>query len=307
VLAGHHPVEAVVVSEKGLGPQLVDDSRRRQLAVRVEAHGDRARRQRFHHTIFAPCSRPRAIFPVVPRARFVENCLVAQRRIVVVDDDVWVRRGRAASLAEVPGLAVTAVLSHADALDFDQWDEADIALVDAWDERASFDRFPGVRVVEAIRARRSPAETLVVVVSGHVFDEMLRLRMAEAGADFFYSHADVRDLDALTEILLRPDAARRVTPSDAQALEDVGLTTASRPNATLRQVSQAGLSEAFAPGESQKALPISRRGIINARRRLADAAGLAHTGGPSERVAPEWRAIVRFVNWARGAERPQRR
>jgi DNA-binding NarL/FixJ family response regulator len=242
----------------------------------------------------------------VPRARFVENGLVAERRIVVVDDDVWVRRGRAASLAEVPGLAVTAALSHADALDFDQWDEADIALVDAWDERASFDRFPGVRVVEAIRARRSPAETLVVVVSGHVFDEMLRLRMAEAGADFFYSHADVRDLDALTEILLRPDAARRVTPSDAQALEDVGLTTASRPNATLRQVTQAGLSEAFAPGESQKALPISRRGIINARRRLADAAGLAHTGGPSERVAPEWRAIVRFVNWARGAERPQR-
>ena len=233
---------------------------------------------------------------------------MAERRIVVVDDDVWVRRGRAASLAEVPGLAVTAVLSHAEALDFDQWDEADIALVDAWDERAGFDRFPGVRVVEAIRARRSPAETLVVVISGHVFDEMLRLRMAEAGADFFYGHADVRDLDALTEVLIRPDTARRVTPGDAQELQEVGLTTASRPNAALRQVTQAGLSEAFAPGESQKALPISRRGIINARRRLADAARLAPGSRPAsgEQVAPEWRAIVRFVNWARGAERPER-
>jgi DNA-binding NarL/FixJ family response regulator len=101
-------------------------------------------------------SSPRAIFAVVPRARFVENGHVAERRIVVVDDDVWVRRGRAASLAEVPELAVTAVLSHAEALDFDRWDDADIALVDAWDERADFDRFPGVRVVEAIRAPQTP-------------------------------------------------------------------------------------------------------------------------------------------------------
>jgi DNA-binding NarL/FixJ family response regulator len=230
---------------------------------------------------------------------------VGERRVVIIDDDLWVRRGRAAALGEVSGVRVMATFSHRDAMAYEGWEDVDVAIVDAWDETEAFDRFPGVRVVQTIRARRSPAETLIIVVSGHVFDDMLRLRLAEAGADFFYGHGEVRDVDTLAGAILRPNDARRVTPSGRERLAEVGLTPGSHPNAALDHITQAGLTAAFEPGRSQKELPVSRRGIITARRRMGELARLAppRAAGPARRrTAPEWRAIVRFVNWARGME-----
>jgi DNA-binding NarL/FixJ family response regulator len=229
----------------------------------------------------------------------------ARQRIVIVDDDVWVRRGRTASLSEVPGFDVVASLSHPDAVEYPSWDGVDVAIVDAWDEREEFDRFPGVRVVEVIREHRDRSQTLVIIISGHVVDDVLRLRMAEAGADFFYSHSDVRDLRSLVDVIREPDIARRVTPGDPGRLAVLGLTPDSRPNATLREITESQMEQAFTPGAPQKSLPLSRRGIINARKRLAALARLSPDRQPGHTRslnAPEWRAIVRFVNRARGVD-----
>lgn len=228
------------------------------------------------------------------------------RRVVIVDDDPWVRRGRSEWLSEVPSCQVVASLSPPEALAFDRWHECDVAIVDAWDEGQDFDRFPGVAVVERIRAARGP-DLLIIVISGHVFDDMLRLRMAEAGADFFYGHNDVRDVETLVEAISRPEETRRVTPGNPERLAQLGLSAVSRPNATLRAIEDEGMKTAFAPGLSQKQTTLSRRAVINARKRLAAVAKLssdAASGRSRESSVPEWRAVVRFVNRARGAEPP---
>lgn len=192
---------------------------------------------------------------------------------------------------------MTAVLSPGEALRPEvTWDGVDVVIVDAFDEREAFDRFPGVAVVEAIRRRRSPDETLVVVISGHVLNELLRLRMAEAGADFFYGHAEVRDLPTLVEVIQQPDAGRRVDP----------VPEAEGVNAALRHVEEAGIAAAFEPGQTQRAASLSRRTVINARRRVGEMTGLGaapDTGGRDRRRRmPEWKALVRFVNRARGID-----
>ncbi len=228
-------------------------------------------------------------------------------RVVIVDDDAWMRRGRAAWLAEAPEVEVLATLTHEEALAYDHWESCDVALVDAWDEQERFDRFPGVGVVEHIRARRRPEETTVVVLSGHVFDDVLRLRMAEAGADYFCGTNEICDLDDLVELISRPSERHRSAPGDPGRLAELGLTESSRPNAALRDITERGLEGVFEaegrPGEPG----LSRRKTITLRRRLAALAGLAPPPPrrPSQTV-PEWRAVVRVVNRARGAEPKER-
>jgi len=226
--------------------------------------------------------------------------VVDPMRVAVIDDDLWVRTGRATALAEA-GLQVVAACDHAAALALgDAWDQVDAAVVDAWDGREAWDRFPGVAVVEAIRRRRAPAQTLIVVISGHVLSDVLRLRMAEAGADFFYGHEEVRELDDLLAVIRSPEQARRVEVVDTGELQALGLSRSSRPNAALADITRRGLTGAFAPGTSQKALPAGRRTLITARRRLSEIAGLAPSGRPTAGRVPEWRQVVRFVNRARG-------
>ena len=209
-------------------------------------------------------------------------------RVVIVDDDGWIRRGRAQALGEVPGIQVAAALSHQEALSRpDLWPVSDVVLVDAWDGRAGFDRFPGVGVVRAIRAHGSGGDPRVVVVTGHLVNDLLRLRMAEAGADFFYSHEEVAD----------PERLAAAVASAAAAPPAVRPT--SRPGAVepaLDWIRTNGLEDAFS-ATSQKAVPFSRRTIGHIRREVGDRAGLAPRGQLSR-----WRAVVDFVNRARGAE-----
>ena len=125
-------------------------------------------------------------------------------RVAIVDDDLWIRSGRSEALAKVESLEVVATLDHGAALaDPDLWSSVDVAVVDAWDRNAGFDRFPGVTVVEAIRRVRSRTETVIVVISGHVLNDMPRLRMAEAGADYFYGHDDVSYVRHLSQAVIR--------------------------------------------------------------------------------------------------------
>ena len=221
-------------------------------------------------------------------------------RVAIVDDDLWIRSGRSEALAAVEGIEVVAALDHRAALaDPHLWTSVDIALVDAWDRHAGFDRFPGVAVVESIRMARLRSETAIVVISGHVLNDMLRLRMAEAGADYFYGHDDVSDINSLSEVVLRTRNSRgpRV---EAVLLE---ADPACRPNAALAWIKDRGLESAFS-GESQKALPVSRRTIMRMRRELgslSESPDPVGSGSPAPITSPSWYQIKRFINRARGA------
>jgi DNA-binding NarL/FixJ family response regulator len=224
-----------------------------------------------------------------------------------------VRRGQVDALRSVPDVEVVAAVDPCEARTWTtEWDTVDVVVVDAYDEREDWDRFPGVAVVEAARARRRPEDLLIVVVTGHVMNDLLRLRMAEAGADFYYGRSDVRSLSALVRAIVDPEQARRVTPGDRNRLATLGLRSTSRPNRALAYVRESGLADAFAAGGGQKSLDVSRRKIIMTRERLADLAGLDplgdDVGGPERaRHIPTWREVVRFINRARGADVDPRR
>jgi CheY-like chemotaxis protein len=228
------------------------------------------------------------------------------RRVVIIDDDLWIRNGRAQALAAVPGIAVVATMDHSEAVNSTgRWEDVDVALVDAWDHRAGFDRFPGVAVVEAIRRARTPAETTIIVITGHVVNDMLRLRMSEAGADYFYGHDDVAGIDELVGVVNEPGVEHRPQLS-AEELRELGIRPGGRPNAALAWIRAEGYDDAFS-GESQKALPVSRRAIMRIRREIAGIARVAEppaTGAAHDVRWPEWQNVVRFVNRVRGANEP---
>jgi CheY-like chemotaxis protein len=225
-------------------------------------------------------------------------------RVAIVDDDIWVRAGRAAML-DGAGFEVVRVCDHEAALDDHQgWGDVDIALVDAWDAEQDWDRFPGVRVVEAIRRSEHGGRILVLVISVHATNEVLRLRMAEAGADFFYAHSELRGPDDLVRAMTRPDDARRSRSGDGAVLEALGIQPTSRLNAALHDIEDRGLESAFQPATSQKALPVGRRTLITARRRLAEIARLSRPTSDGSDQPPQWRRVARAVNVARGAEAP---
>ena len=124
-------------------------------------------------------------------------------RVVVVDDDDIQRRGMAEYLADRPEIVIVGALEHGEALGWDlEWDNVDVAVVDAADPGQSGDQFPGVAVADHIRRRRAPHETMVIIVTGHFFDDAVRRRMREAGADYFFHRAELRKRDALYEAVL---------------------------------------------------------------------------------------------------------
>lgn len=230
-----------------------------------------------------------------------------RRRVVLVDDDAWVRNGEAAMLARIPDIEVVAHVGFQEALAWaEEWDDVDVVVLDAYDRSAGFDRFLGAQVVEGIRRRRLSTETLVVVVSGRVSNPHLRLRMAEVGADFFYDRDEIDDLDVLVSVIRSPDEQRRTTPGERRDLEARGLSSRSCPHRFLGWLRDQGLEEAFCPGLPQHGTGLSRRRIIAIRAAAARIGGLRPApgrlgGGPQRRGGdPTWREVVDFVNGSRG-------
>ena len=145
------------------------------------------------------------------------------------------------------------------------------------------------------------------MITGHVVNDMLRLRMAEAGADYFYGHDDVAGVDELAAVIRSPEVEHRPAVS-AAALHDLGIRTGGRPNAALAWIREEGFDDAFS-GESQKALPVSRRAIMRIRREIGTigrVAGPRPTGAEHDARWPEWQHVVRFVNRVRGVDDPPR-
>jgi DNA-binding NarL/FixJ family response regulator len=211
-------------------------------------------------------------------------------RVAIVDDDPWVRSGRAAALADRPGIDVVAVLTHQEASGRPAWDDVDVLLVDAHDPTAGFDRFAGVAVVEHARRLRSADELRIVVLTGHAGNDLLRIRMAEAGADALHAHAAVATVDDLVGVLT---AAAPLPRPSGTSVNDAVRWAQDNLGADTLDVEAA-----------QKALPVSRRRLITARRHIGDLVDLPPPRSASQdRRLPDWRDVARFLQRARGAER----
>ncbi len=254
----------------------------------------------------APPRRPRRCSGH-PRTQVEEREPVIRRRVVVVDDNEITRVGTAALLSTEPGIDLVAALDHRRAAEWSQeWDDIDVVVVDAADERLEHDQFPGVAIVRRYRDQRPAGDGVAVVLTGHYFDDAVRLRMREAGADFFYSRTDALDRETLVGVVLRPDEARRVPPPLApETLSSLGIGGATDVNAFVDAVEQRGAADALSQGGSMKQgpAPARSRWWLRLRRDLASTGRLRavnREGGPPRRSqeVPSVSQIRRLYEWA---------
>ena len=218
-------------------------------------------------------------------------------RVVIVDDDVWVRAGRQAVLEQADGVELVAATDHTAARRW-PWHDIDVLVLDAHDPDAGFDRFAGVAVAAA--ARRASSSTRIVVLSGHTHNDLLRVRMAEAGADEFYPHRQIASPEALVALVHRP----RSRPVDvATSRERAGISPDARVNDAVEWAAENLGTEAF-DATTQASSGTSRRRFITARRRLSSMIGIeARPSSAARRTLPPWRDLARLVDRARGHER----
>lgn len=218
-------------------------------------------------------------------------------RVVVVDDDDIQRRGMAEYLADRAELDVVGTLEHGEALGWDlQWNGIDVAVIDAADPDQTVDQFPGVAVADHIRRRRTPGQTKIIIVTGHFFDDALRRRMREAGADYFFHRAELRKRDALYEAILHPEHLGIGVPThqDPDALIRLGIGKGSRVNDAVSFVRS---NPARPAGSHRSRAWTTYRRAFNAVARLQP---MNSDGTPPDRDQdnPSLTQIERFVKWA---------
>ncbi len=230
-----------------------------------------------------------------------------RRRVVLVDDNELTRAGFGDALRGDPEIDVLAGLDHEAALAWtDEWAAVDVVLVDAADEGREGDQFPGVRLVRHIHTLATEAHPTVIVITGHFFDDGLRHRMREAGADFFFLRPEVRSADKLRHIVTHPESYRRGVPAvaDPQRRRQLGVTPRSDVEKVVRYVEDEGISDELG-GAKHKGLARSRRWWSRHREELGRAGKInpvnSTTGHPpndSGRRAPSRPQIARLWQWA---------
>lgn len=180
---------------------------------------------------------------------------------MVVDDNELTRACFVNALQASSEIHVVAALDHAQALVWDrEWTDVDVALMDAADERMAGDQFPGVTVVRRVRACQGENRPVVVVVTGHFFNDGLRHRMAVNGADFFFCRASLRSNDTLVEVVVHPERYRRGVPAVADSIrcQTLGITGRTRVDALVSYVEEHGLEEVFGSDDYRRQEPRSR-------------------------------------------------
>jgi CheY-like chemotaxis protein len=224
--------------------------------------------------------------------------------VVVVDDDDINRRGIASLLAEDPAIDVAASVTHADAVGRPElWQAADVVLVDAADERNEADHFPGVALVEEVRRSRPRARTVVVVITGHFFDEAVRRRMREAGADFYYHRTELGDARSLRDAVLHPEAHRRVPgPRDPEELFQHGVTDETRVNRAVAYAADHRLEAEMTDRDRPRRAWLRLRREFNREARLSP---VTVDGRLPDRpqTLPSRPQIARFLAWATRVKR----
>lgn len=217
-----------------------------------------------------------------------------------MDDDDISRAGMATVLGHRPEIQVVAALTHVEALAWPgEWGRLEAVLVDAADDRAYGDQFPGVAVVEHVRRHRQRGRPSVIVVTGHFFDDAVRRRMREARADFFYHRSAVADARVLHDIVLHPDVERSVPgPHDPAEPLLQGVTDESRVNRAVGYALRTDLQEALV----ERARPRSRswmrlRREFNQEGRLSSVTLKGRSPDRNQDV-PSLAQIGRFLAWA---------
>ena len=199
---------------------------------------------------------------------------------------------------------MVALLTHDTALEWDgSWPDVDVVIVDAADERRTDDHFAGVAVVEHVRRMAGTPTPMIIVVTGHFFDDAVRRRMREANADFFYHRSEVQDTTSLYAAVLQPNTARMGVPDvrDPEALFRHGIVASSRVNDGVKSARDLGLTDALGSGSRSR----SRSRLRQAFNRSARLNPVNRDGTVPERKqdAPSFPQIERFFDWATRSKR----
>ena len=228
-----------------------------------------------------------------------------QKSVAIVDDDEISRRGLTELLAARPEVVVVASMSHDEALASDDgWMSADVVIVDAGDARRTDDHFPGVSVVERVRSKRGASGPLIIVITGHYFDDALRRRMREASADYFYHRSEVQEAAMLYDAVLHPERSLRGVPAmaDHEAAFRLGVTDRTRVNQGVSNLLRSRFAQDLeSRGSSRSRTWLHRRRSFNAAARLTP---VNSDGRPPDRSQddPSLTQIERFLEWATRAK-----
>ncbi|OWY60913.1 hypothetical protein B7486_66625, partial [cyanobacterium TDX16] len=130
-------------------------------------------------------------------------------------------------------------------------------------------------------------------------DEVLAVRVAEAGADVLWCWHEVGEAELLSAV--RDGMARAGLDVVALKLR-CGLEPAGSVNRFVQEVVDQGLVSAFAPGTTQQGSGLARRRSMAVRRLAAEVAGLrtSATVGTTVLQTPSWREVRSFVQRALG-------
>lgn len=224
-----------------------------------------------------------------------------ERRVVVVDDDEWRRRGLVDAVRELGGvLRVHAALPHARVNDFD-WDAVDIVVVVATGAHESWDQMSGVRSAELVRALDPSRRVVMVLVVDADVGPLIAPRAAEAGVDFVYPWSALTTMEELERAVLAPSADLVPTRiADLAAMRELGVSFSSRLNRGLAHIEREHLCHLFEPTSE---VTVSRRQLITSRRRLTDIMRITpvrdRSGSMVDATLPSWRQLRQVVEIAR--------
>lgn len=226
--------------------------------------------------------------------------------IVVIDADEIARTGFQVLLERHTCTGEIVALGHDQALARTDWDQVHVVVIDPVDIRRPGDQVPGAAVVEHIRSCSRPDRPRIVVISSHQPDDVVRLRLREAGADAYFHRSQVREADRLFDAVFHPvDDEQIPPPVDTEALHRLGINARSRINAGVR----AAIEERLVP-EAGWVGPrgrdrFARRARFNQQALLqpVSADGLVPER-PQE--VPSLAQVQRFVLWATRVAPPHR-
>lgn len=230
----------------------------------------------------------------------------ADRAVVVVDADEIYRAGVAEFCRHQPGLTVVACCAPDEALaSLPPLDGAVTALVEVSACTLERDRFCGVATIAHLRARYPAEELTIVATCRSPAHRYLALRLAEAGADFYYGPLHrFASATALTMAVCEPSEGCRL-PTQWALREELGLRWEGDLAAFLAAV-EGYPDELWLDGRRQSELPVSRRTVARLRQQAHELAGLPapdfrrFTGTRQPPQLPEWQEVRWFVRTLRG-------
>jgi hypothetical protein len=194
------------------------------------------------------------------------------------------------------------LLHHGPDLDLTDLD-CTLALVGLDDPTAPFDRQVGVGVIDQLshRAPRgSGSRPLLVAVAERPVDDVIRLRLMEAGADVLVDLAELERRGAVEQIIRAGPTTTWHPAAGSSALAGLGLRRTSRLNAGLAFLVESGLTDVFTDDRQ-----LSRRREITVRTKLAEIVGIdaqaSGSGAVVRRSLPSWNQIRSVVREACGS------